>query len=83
MVISLITCDQQLYKFVVDLTFHTPALLSEVVAVLDGMHFCMDFVGCVGLLAAENYTKAIISTTFGYVDKMLSGKKYPQNVRVS
>ena len=71
----------QLYRVVVDLTFHTPALLSEVVAVLGGMHFRMDFVGCVGLLTAENNTKAIISTTFGYVDKMLSGQKYPQNVR--
>ena len=76
-----ITCDQQLYRVVVDLTFHTPVLLSEVVAVLDGMHFRMDFFWCVGLLTPENDTKAIISTTFGSVDKMLSGKKYPQNVR--
>ena len=79
--IMVITCDQQLYSVVFDLTFHTPALLSEVVAVLGGMHFRMDFVGCLWLLTAENDTKAIISTTFGSVDKMLSGKKYPQNVR--
>ena len=79
--IMVITCDQQLYKVVVDLTFHTPALLSEVVAVLGGMHFLMDFVGCIGSLTADNGTKAILSTTFGSVDKMLSGKKYPQNVR--
>ena len=72
-----ITCDQQLYRVVVDLTFHTLALLSEVVAVLGGMNFRMDFVGCVGLLTPENDTKAIISTTFGSVDKMLSGKKIP------
>ena len=45
------------------------------------MHFLKDFVGCVGLLTAENDTKAIISTTFGSVDKMLSGQKYPQNAR--
>ena len=79
--IMVMTCDQQLYKIVVDITFHTPALLTQVVAVLGGMHFLMDFVGCIGSLVAENGTKAILSTTFGSVDKMLSGKKYPQNVR--
>ena len=41
----------------------------------------MDFVGCIGYLVAENGTKAILFTTFGSVDKVLSGKKYPQNVR--
>ena len=73
-----ITCDQQLYKVVVDLTFHTPALLSEVVAVLGGMHFRMDFVGCGGLLTTENDTKAIQSTTFGSVDKCFPAKNTPR-----
>lgn len=76
-----LTCDQQLYKIVVDINFYTPALLNQVVAVLGGMHFLMDFVGCVGSLMAENGTKAILASTFGSVDKMLSCKKYLQNVR--
>ena len=49
--------------------------------ILGGMHFLMDFVGCVGTLMADSGLKEIMSTTFGSVDKMLQGKKYPQNIR--
>lgn len=79
--IMVLTCDQQIYKIVVDITFHQPELLTGVVAILGGMHFLMDFVGCIGTLMADSGLKDILSTTFGSVDKMLQGKKYPQNVR--
>ena len=49
--------------------------------ILGGMHFLMDFVGCIGTLMADSGLKEILATTFGSVDKMLQGKKYPQNVR--
>ena len=79
--ILVITCDQQIYKIVVDITFHQPELLTGIVVILGGMHFLMDFVGCVGTLMADSGLKDIMSTTFGCVDKMLQGKKYPQNIR--
>ena len=41
----------------------------------------MDFVGCVGTLMADSGLKDIMSTNFGSVDKMLQGKKYPQNIK--
>ena len=79
--VKVLTCDQQIYKIVVDITFHQPELLTGVVAILGGMHFLMDFVGSIGTLMADSGLKDILSTTFGSVDKMLQGKKYPQNVR--
>ena len=79
--VMVLTCDQQIYKIVVDITFHQPELLTGAVAILGGMHFLMDFVGSIGTLMADSGLKDILSTTFGSVDKMLQGKKYPQNVR--
>ena len=79
--ILVLTCDQHIYKIVVDITFHQPELLTGIVVILGGMHFLMDFVGCVGMLMADSGLKDIMSTTFGSVDKMLQGKKYPQNIR--
>ena len=78
--ILVLTCDQQIYKIVVDITFHQPELLTGIVVILGGMHFLMDFVGCVGTLMADSDLKDIMSTTFGSVDKMLQGKKYPQGI---
>ena len=75
--ILVLTCDQQIYKIVVD--FHQPELLTGIVVILGGMHFLMDFVGCVGMLMADSGLKDIMSTTFGYFDKMLESITYPQN----
>ena len=77
----ILACDQQIYKIVVDITFHQPELLTGIVVILGGMHFLMDFVSCIGTLVADSGLKEILSTTFGSIDKMLQGKKYPQNVR--
>ena len=37
----------------------------------------MDFVSCIGTLMADSGLKEILRTTFGSMDKMLEGKKYP------
>ena len=41
----------------------------------------MSFVSSVGTLMAESGLENVLSEVFGGVTKMLSGKKYPQNVR--
>ena len=41
----------------------------------------MSFVGAIGSLLAESGLSDILSEVFGGVPKMLSGKKFPQNVR--
>ena len=45
-----------------------------------GMHVLMSFAGAVGSLMAESRLSDILSEVFGGVPKMLSGKKFPQNV---
>ena len=41
----------------------------------------MSFVGCVGKLMDNSGLDSILKSTFGGVDKMLLGKKFPMNVR--
>ena len=79
--VLVITADAAIYKVIVDISFHQPDLLGSMVAVLGGMHLLMDFVACIGTLSTDCGLKEVLTTTFGSVEKMLSGKKYPQNVR--
>ena len=47
-----ITADQQIYKVIIDILFNEPSLLVNVVAVLGGMHFLMDFISSLVQLEA-------------------------------
>ena len=40
----------------------------------------MDFVSCVGTLMSGSGLESILCGTFESVDKMMEGKKYPQNI---
>ena len=73
------TADQQIYKVIVDIFFANPDLITKMI--LGFMHVLMDFVSCIGTLMAVSGLKNILCGTFGSVDKMLEGKKYPQNIR--
>jgi len=79
--ICVLTCDQQLYKVAVDITWVYPELFNKFFIRLGGMHFIMNFIGCVGSLMAETGLSDIMECAFGGVGHMLSGKKYPQNFR--
>ena len=41
----------------------------------------MSFIGSIGTLMADTSLSDIMSSVFGGVSKMLTGKKFPQNVR--
>ena len=45
------------------------------------MHLFMSFVGCCGTLLAGSGLSEVLPVAFAVVKKMLSGKKFPQNVR--
>ena len=75
------TCDQQLYKVFVEVTWAYPNEFSDVIVCLGGMHKLMSFVGAIGTLMQGSGLSEVLSTTFAGVTKMLSGKKFPQNVR--
>ena len=78
--ITIFTNDQQLYRVAVNVTCY-PRLFTNFVPRIGGMHFLMSFVGAVGTLMSNTGLTEIMQTTFGGVPKMLSGEKFPQNVR--
>lgn len=78
--VLIFTVDQQLYKIAVDILFYTPSYFSNVIPLLGGMHTLMAFIHAVCIILSLEL-KALLSATFGSVEKMVSGKKYPQNFR--
>ena len=78
---SLLTCDQQLYRVAVHVSWDQPERCKDMYLRLGGMHTLMSFAGAVGSLMAESGLSNILSEVFGRVPKMFSGKKFPQNVR--
>ena len=77
---SLLTCDQQLYRIAVHVSWDQAERFKDMYLRLGGMHALMSFAGAVGSLMAESRLSDILSEVFGGVPKMLSGKKFPQNV---
>ena len=75
------TCDQQLYKIAVDIKWAYPEQFSDVTLRLGGMHMLMSFVGAIGSLMDGSGLCDVLCSTFAGVAKMLSGKKFPQNIR--
>ena len=75
------TLDQQLYRVAVHLKWQYPELLANVYLRLGGMHLLMSYCGCIGTLLTNSGIVEILESSFAGVQKMLNGKKYPQNVR--
>jgi len=79
--VLVLTADQQLYKVTIDILFHEPFYFKSVIPVLGGMHMLMNFIHATAVIMSGSGMKEILAGTFGSVEKMLSGKKYPQNFR--
>ena len=75
------TADQQLYRVAVHIMWENPSLFTNFYLRLGGMHLLMSYVGCVGSLMPGSGIVEIPNTIFGGVSKMLTGKKFPNNVR--
>lgn len=76
------TADQQLYRIAVHILWENPEMFGgNFYLRLGGMHLLMSYVGSIGTLMAESGIVEVLSVPFGGVLKMLTGKKYPQNVR--
>ena len=80
-VYTIFTNDQQLYRIVVNITWVYGEMFLNFIPRLGGMHTLMSFVGAIGTLMAETGLEPIMNAAFGGVSKMLTGKKYPQNIR--
>lgn len=75
------TCDLQLYRVALEVQWTYPERFSNVILWLGGMHSLMSFIGSIGTLMADTGLSDIMSSVFGGVSKMLTGKKFPQNIR--
>ncbi len=78
---TLLTCDQQLYQVVVNIVWADKGQFAKCVPRLGGMHMLMSFIGAVGILMGGSGLEDILKSTFAGVPKLLSGKRFPQNVR--
>ena len=63
--IVVFTCDQQLYKIAVNITWANPERFQNFVLRLGGMHFIMNFIGCVGTLMADTGLSDVMECAFG------------------
>ena len=58
-----------------------PDVFKDFVPRLGGMHTLMSFIGAVGTVMCNSGLGEVMNSAFAGVPKMLSGKKFPQNVR--
>ena len=79
--VSVFTCDQQLYRVALDIIWANPGRWSSFYPRIGGMHWLMNFAGCVGKLMSNSGLENLMKTAFGGVDRMLQGKKFPMNIR--
>ena len=73
--------DAQLYQLVIENMWVSPQEFPNLHPHMGIMHWEMNFIGCIGTLHADSGLSDILKSAFGSVDKMLIGKKYPQNER--
>ena len=73
--IVVFTRDQQLYKVAVNITWANPERFQNFVLRLGGMHFIINFIGCVGTLMADTGLSDVMECAFGGVPHMLTGKR--------
>ena len=78
---TVFTADQQLYRVAVDVQWAYPDRFPNLILRLGGMHMLMSFVGAIGTLMTETGLSEILKSVFGGVEKMLTGKKFPMNMR--
>ena len=80
-VYTIFTTDQQLYRVAVGVHWAYPEQFQNFVPCLGGMHMLMSFIGAVGTLMENSGLEELMNSTFGGVQQMLTGKKFPQNLR--
>ena len=79
--VTLFTLKQQLYHVALDVLWAYPEQFQNFVPRLGGMHMLMSIIGAVGSLMSNSGLEELMNSAFGGVTKMLSGKKFPQNLR--
>ena len=78
---SMLTCKQQLFRVMLYVIWGNPPRWVGFVQRIGGMHWIMSFVGSVGKLVENSGLAQLMMSSFAGVEKMLTGKKFPMNVR--
>ena len=65
----------------VDIRWAYPDQFRHFTPRLGGMHLLMSFIGWIGSLISNSGLEEILKKTFAGLEKMLTGKKYPMNLR--
>ena len=77
---TVFVANLQLYKLAVEVSWVYPRMFDSQFGIrLGGMHLLMDYIGSIGKLMTNTGLLAILTSSFGGVAKMLSGKFFPQN----
>ena len=76
---TVFTNDQQLFKIATQVTWYKSYNWKGFFAILGGIHTLMTFVGCIGTLIANTGPSDLLKSSFGGVEKILSGKNFLQN----
>ena len=79
--VTLMTCDQQLFRVMVDIKWTDPERWKNLYPRLGGMHWLVSFIGSVGKLMKNSGLDMILKSSFAGVEQMLVGKKFPMNMR--
>ena len=64
-----------------EIVWSDPARWKFFVPRIGGMHWLMNFVGCIGNLMQNSGLLEILKSAFSGGEKMLVGKHFPNNVR--
>ena len=73
--------DKQLYKVVMHIIWQDPDAFPNFVPRLGGMYMLIRFVGAIGTIMAGSGLEEILKSAFAGVQKMLTGKKFPEHVK--
>ena len=78
---TVFTVDQQLYCVILDIIWTSPQRFPNFIPRIGGMHWLMSSVGSVGVLMENSGLQMMMKSAFAGTEKMLTGKKFPTNVR--
>ena len=79
--VTLFTNNQQLYRVTVNVLWSHPEQFKNFDPRLGRMSMLMRFVGCAETLMSNSGLEELMQSAFGGVQKILSGKKFSQNLR--
>ena len=77
---TIFTCDQQLYKVLVNIKWVYPDKFKNFIPRLGGMHFLMSFIGCCGTLMANSVLLMMLFVRAEIIEELLREGDWPMHL---